>query len=277
MTLPEEITDPSLQFLLASVRRAKEQHCILIYSMYDLESQVFDALRDVGFTAYGVGPFLGGDLRSRSPSPELSRELNKCMRWLDAKPPCSVIYIALGTMVKLDPAELQSMARGLEDCKRPFLWVIPQSSIKDLPEGFQQRTIEQDCGHIVPWAPQRDVLRHRSVAVFISHCGWNSILESMWEGVPIVACPFFAEQRSNARWIVQRWRIGLEMERGDDGSFTREAVREVLQTLLSHELGSQIRERASRMKDVIQSGVKHGGSSHQSLINFLGRLRLAAE
>lgn len=269
---PEELTDPSLKFMMDAFGRAREAHTIFVHSAYELESQVFDALQANGFPIHAVGPFLD------SPSQPSSDNANQeCIQWLDTQLPNSVLYVALGSIASLVPAEMHALALGLEASGHPFLWVIRRDSISSslsdaLPEGFLQRTVEKGLARIISWAPQMEVLRHCAVGAFFSHCGWNSTLESMWEGVPMVACPRAAEQRSNARWIVENWKIGVEVERQQDGSFTKEAVQSALQSVLTTE-GTDYKERALQAKRMARSAVQKGGASYTNLVSFLNGLR----
>lgn len=265
--------NPLLQFMLDAFRPAKQAHTILIHSVYELESRVFDALQADGFPAYAVGPFLQRVANGPTSRPTGRHE---CLQWLDTQAPSSVIYIALGTVAKLEPTEMRALARGLEASKHPFLWVIRTDSISSsladaLPGGFLERTRHGGTGHIISWAPQTEVLSHPSTGAFFSHCGWNSTIESMWEGVPMVTCPREAEQRSNARWIVDNWKVGVELERQDDGSFTKEAVQRALREVLQSE-GAQYKERALHAKQVARCAMQQNGSSKSNLTSLLRRL-----
>nr|UYO37367.1 glycosyltransferase [Odontosoria chusana] len=255
-----DLSNPSLQFLAAAYEHAREAPSILIHSVYELESQVFDALKAHGFAVCPVGPlfFPPNSMRSH-------RHAQETLQWLDKKPTSSVVYVALGTATQLSPAGLLSLALGLEASGHPFLWVIRTDNMhgslsNTLPEGFLDRTSAR--GLIVPWVPQAEVLRHGSVGAFFSHCGWNSTLESMFEGVPMVVCPQAMEQRSNARWIVEHWRMGVELEREVDGSFSKDAVERALHEVMH----KTYKKGAVQVKEVTRRAVQEEGTSGSNLI-----------
>ncbi|KAG6436224.1 hypothetical protein SASPL_101109 [Salvia splendens] len=146
----------------------------------------------------------------------LMEEAAFCLSWLHKRPPNSVIYVSLGSVATINQEELREMARGLAKSGHPFLWVVRPSllngssdSIKSLPEDFKDLVPERGwC-----WtAPQRKVLEHPAVGGFFSHCGWNSTLESLCGGVPMICRPCFADQMVNARYLTHVWRVGVELE-----------------------------------------------------------------
>lgn len=143
-------------------------------------------------------------------------EETDCLLWLDKQANNSVIYVSLGSLASMEAGEFAEMAWGLANSGQPFLWVVRPGSvggsewIELLPEGFKEATPETGC--IVRWAPQKDVLAHRAVGGFWTHCGWNSTLESISEGVPMICRPCFGDQNVNARYLCHVWRVGLELE-----------------------------------------------------------------
>ena len=195
-------------------------------------------------------------------SSSLLEEDSSCISWLDKQTSNSVIYVSLGSIAFMDKKELTEMAWGLANSKQAFLWVVRMDSNK-LPEEFQQTVGERGC--IVKWAPQKEVLAHRAVGGFWSHCGWNSTIESVSEGVPMICQPCFGDQRVNARYLSQVWRVGLEWENNLD----RLEVERAIRRLMVDEEGKEIRQRAIELKENIELSVKQGGSSYNSLKNLV--------
>ncbi|KAL0436804.1 UNVERIFIED_CONTAM: UDP-glucose iridoid glucosyltransferase [Sesamum radiatum] len=113
---------------------------------------------------------------------------------------------------------------------------------------------------VVKWAPQKKALAHPAVGGFLTHCGWNSTLESMCEGVPLICRPCFADQMINARYLTHVWKVGLELE-----NFKQISIEKGIKTLMGNEEGEVIRERALNMKQEIERSISEGGSSHQAL------------
>lgn len=268
MIQTSDLSHTRFQFMLKAFGRAKHADRILIHSVYELERGVYDTMQAQGFPVYPVGP-----LFEANPSTAVSR--SECIDWLDQQEPASVVYVAFGTFAKLSLQEMHAMALGLESSRHLLLWVIRVDSLpvatlhESMPEGFMERTISRGKGLIVTWAPQMEVLKHIAVVAFISHCGWNSVLESLWEGVPMVACPRGAEQRCNTKSVVEDWKVGVEMERENDGSFTREAVRKSLEEIMGNQ---EVKERALHFKQVVRHAISAEGTSHSNILSFVDHL-----
>lgn len=160
--------------------------------------------------------------------------------------------------------EACEVAWGLANAKLPFLWVIRPSSINGLDwiELLPQDFFEEvgDRGLIVKWAPQREVLAHSSVGGFWSHCGWNSTLESLSEGVPMICRPCVGDQRVNARYVSHVWGVGFEMEGLERGDIER-----VVRALMLEDKGNEMRKRADEFKVKIEACTVEDGSSISSL------------
>ncbi|KAH7291316.1 hypothetical protein KP509_29G011700 [Ceratopteris richardii] len=166
---------------------------------------------------------------------------------------------------------------GLEGSGSPFLWVIREDTHKHeellqlLPEGFLDRT--KDRGLIVSWAPQVEVLAHRAIGGFLSHCGWNSTLESLGAGVAMLCCPRFAEQRLNCDYICEKWGVGVEMVRTDTGGLERSYVEAGIRALLHGEEGLKARNNAKRIMGLTKRSHEEGGQSLGNLHTFYDDMR----
>jgi hypothetical protein len=176
--------------------------------------------------------------------------------------------------------QLREIAFGLERSGHRFLWVVrnPPSDKKSvalsahpnidldslLPEGFLDRT--KDRGLVLKsWAPQVAVLNHPSVGGFVSHCGWNSVLEAVCAGVPLVAWPLYAEQRINRIFLVDEMKLALPMNESDNGFVSSAEVEERVLGLMESEEGKLIRERTIAMKIAAKAALNEGGSSRVAL------------
>ncbi|XP_040375761.1 hydroquinone glucosyltransferase-like [Oryza brachyantha] len=245
----------------------------------------FKELSDKGVypPAYAVGPFV------RPCSGELINDT--CVRWLDDQPDASVVYVSFGTGGTLSTEQTAELAAGLEVSKQRFLWVVHFPNDKDnsasyfgttgghgdagdplsyLPEGFLERT--KGAGLAVPlWAPQVEILNHRAVGGFLSHCGWNSTLEAAAAGVPTLAWPLFAEQRMNAVMLSSE-RVGLALRVGldDDGVVPREEVATAVRELMAGEKGAAARKKASDLRVAAEMASAPGGPQHQALAAVVG-------
>jgi hypothetical protein len=198
-------------------------------------------------------------------SSSLLEEDSSCLAWLDKQSSNSVIYVSLGSSTYMDVKELVEMAWGLANSQQPFLWVVRPGSvfgvewIEALPEGFKENIGER--GYIVKWAPQKKVLAHSALGVFFSHCGWNSTLESICEGIPMICKPCYGDQGVNARYVSHIWRVGLELE----GELERGEIERVVRKLMVDEEGKEIRMRGKNLKERIEVCTRDDGSSNNSL------------
>ncbi|KAI3997446.1 hypothetical protein MKX01_008053 [Papaver californicum] len=176
-----------------------------------------------------------------------------CLTWLDKQKSTSVAYISFGTVITLSPDELAALAEGLEESGVPFLWSLKHHLIGQLPNGFLERTSRR--GFVVPWTPQQQVLGHDAVGVFVTHCGWNSVMESITAGVPMICCPVFGDQRINCRMVSEVWGIGIRIK---DGVFMKEGMMECLDMIFSEE---KLREKVGALRGFAKHAVGPKGSS----------------
>ncbi|WOG87434.1 hypothetical protein DCAR_0206659 [Daucus carota subsp. sativus] len=220
---------------------------------------------------YPVHYFPIGPLHMIAPtsSSSLLEADTNCLIWLDKQAPRSVIYVSVGSLAILEKEELAEMAWGLASSNHPFLWVVrsdavPESEWADLiPEGFMETVGERGC--IVKWAPQKEVLGHNAVGGFWSHCGWNSTLESISAGVPMICWPCFSDQKVNSRYLSHVWKVGLEL----DHKLERGVIKESMQRLMAGKEGEEIRVRANDMQHKMKMSVSEGGLSYASLSDLV--------
>lgn len=160
--------------------------------------------------------------------------------------------------------QIAALAEALEATGTPFLWSLKVNLQEFFPKGFVQRTSE--LGKIVSWAPQEQVLAHSSVGVHVTHCGSNSVFESIVAGVPLIGRPFFANQHLNAWMVESVWKIGVRLE---GGVFTKSGTMSALELVLSHEKGKELREQIGKFKELILKAVGPEGSSTQNINTLL--------
>ncbi|KAJ3670923.1 hypothetical protein LUZ60_008349 [Juncus effusus] len=210
-----------------------------------------------------------------------------CLDWLDQQPKNSVLYISFGSGGTLLTEQLAEIAFGLEASEQRFLWVVPYPSDKDkcvsfigvesnddplmyLPEGFVERNKEK--GMVVPsWAPQVKVLAHKATGGFLSHCGWNSTLESVCHGVPMIACPLYAEQRINMQMLVERVGIALKRVTRDDGVVDRGEIERLVRDLMEGEKGKVVRCRAKELQEAAARALSIEGTSNKTLKELVNK------
>ncbi|KAJ8645439.1 hypothetical protein MRB53_007187 [Persea americana] len=216
---------------------------------------------------YPVGPLLALDKKSQDP------ETSQLMEWLDQQPHSSVVFLCFGSMGFFSVPQLKEMALGLERSGHRFLWSLrcPSSTDTDikevLPDGFLDRT--KGRGLVLQsWAPQVDILEHAAVGGFVSHCGWNSSLESIWFGVPMLAWPLYSEQKLNAFQLVRDYGLAVELslDYEKDGWVSAEELEKGVRCLMGEsEEGQKVRKRAEEMAEASKKAVAPGGSSFSTL------------
>ncbi|XP_049400678.1 UDP-glycosyltransferase 76E1-like [Solanum stenotomum] len=227
-------------------------------TMQDLESSMLLHLQEhykVPF--FPIGPF--HKMAPLSSSTSILEEDNSCIEWLDRQAPNSVLYVSLGSLARIDDKELIETAWGLANSEQPFLWVIRPGSISGfqcaeaLPDGFEEMIGER--GRIVKWAP---------------HCGWNSMLESICEQVPMICRPIIADQLVNARYLTQIYKVGFELE-----VMERTVIEKTIRKLMLSEEGKVVKKRVVDMKQNIVAAMQIDGTSHKNLkdlVDFISAL-----
>lgn len=226
---------------------------------------------------YPVGPLI----KETEPLTETGAE---CVAWLDKQPPESVLYVSLGSGGTVSGEQVRELAWGLELSQQRFIWVVRAPSdasasasffnvggdVNDprsyLPEGFVERTGEKGMV-VASWAPQIAILRHASTGGFLSHCGWNSTLESVAHGVPMIAWPLYAEQRMNATMLVEEVGVGVRAGEGA-GVIGRKEIERVVRMTIEGEEGRRMRRRARELKEIASKTLDFGGASCQSLASL---------
>ncbi|PWA13701.1 UDP-glucuronosyl/UDP-glucosyltransferase [Artemisia annua] len=208
----------------------------------------------------------------------------KCIEWLDLHPEGSVLYISFGSQNTISETQMMELAKGLEESKKPFIWVIRPPIGFDLtcefrtewlPLGFEDRIGKQ--GLIVHnWAPQLEILCHRSTGAFLTHCGWNSVMESLSQGVPLIGWPLAAEQGYNAKMLVEEMGVCLVLARGMHGMIEKEEVRSVIEVVLDKSedgKGESMRKKATELGEMIRASVEiNKGSSYKAMDDFMSTI-----
>ncbi|XP_072087386.1 UDP-glycosyltransferase 83A1-like [Arachis hypogaea] len=192
-----------------------------------------------------------------------------CLNWLDQQPHGSVIYVAFGSTTLFDEKQFKELALGLELTNRPFLWVVRKDSDCSNKVCFPNE-FKGNEGKIIEWAPQEKVLRHPAIACFISHCGWNSTLEGLSNGVPFLCWPYFADQFFDKIYICDEWKVGLGFDLDENGMISREEIKVKVDKLLSDE---NIRFKARELKKKLMKDVDVGGRSSENLNKFINWLK----
>ncbi|XP_071940791.1 crocetin glucosyltransferase, chloroplastic-like isoform X2 [Coffea arabica] len=195
------------------------------------------------------------------------------LQWLDSKPERSVVYASFGSLVTLKKEEKMEILHGLKEAGRSYLLVLRADNEQEEEVKEVVENISSEEGMIVPWCSQMEVLCHRSIGCFLTHCGWNSTLESIVAGVPIVGCPHLSDQTTNAKLIEEVWGIGVRAKANEEGVVERAEIRRCLDTVMGGgEKGEEIRRNSAKWRCMAIEAVKENGSSHNNFRNFLQKL-----
>lgn len=286
-----DASHPTVSFCNEVSSCAKNVERILIHTMSELEPDAFQAFKALGLSAYAIGPLLHhtkkqeGSTASSQAKEKLGEhsvsQLNEevdGISWLNMQEKSSVIYVAFGSIASFSVEEIQELAFGLEASGNPFLWVIRKDSHDgaELPQvlsdGFLERISAK--GMIISWAPQMEVLAHKAVGGFLTHCGWNSTLESLWEGVPMLSCPLMYDQRVNSRYICDVWGVGLELGRTETGSIERRYVELGVKALMQEEEGLRARGKAQEVMQLARKTCQKEGQSYSNLQKFYEDMKI---
>uniref|UniRef100_A0A2N9GU25 Glycosyltransferase n=1 Tax=Fagus sylvatica TaxID=28930 RepID=A0A2N9GU25_FAGSY len=272
------------EYLLAGIRVAMIDGA-LVNSWEELQPETFAALRDEKLLGcvlkgpvYPVGPIV-------TKSNSLPSSMSDLFEWLHKQPNDSVVYVSFGSGGTLSHEQMIELALGLELSKQRFVWVVRAPTEEPgnktylngrsggddndqfwyLPKGFLSRV--QNVGYVISdWVSQVDILSHPSVGGFISHCGWNSTLESILNGVPMIAYPLFAEQRMNATMLTEEFGMAVRLEVLPSKNVVgREEIRKKVRKIMVDKEGHVIRDRVNELKYSAEKAMCKGGSSHKAL------------
>ena len=277
----KDLTHPFFQIIVQSFLRGAESQRVLVNSFDGVEAGAMEALRAKNVKMTPIGPTFGVGHKKDSPS-LLDEAQSKCLQWLDKQAPKSVVYVAFGSAGFLSREEMRELVAALEAFGRPFLWAIRDgSATESLPVSFRAGNLPTEKGLIVSWAPQKEVLGHASVGAFVSHCGWNSLLESIWNGVPVVGCPRMAEQNTNM-WLAQEWGIGVagvDTMMGGIGSLRSTTLVNALQRVMGtvgvdDESLTQVklRKKVVEMAAIARAAISPTGTSTLAFQEFVDEL-----
>ncbi|KAI9118048.1 hypothetical protein K1719_010380 [Acacia pycnantha] len=252
-----------LHLALDCISKVAKANYLLLPTIQELEPETIDSLKDTfPFPVYPVGP----TIPYLELTPGSDHDLDH-VKWLDSQSHESVLYISLGSFLCVSSAQMDEILSALNTSGVPFFWVARGESLR----------LKDKCGNkgmVVPWCDQLKVLSHSSIGGFWSHCGWNSILEALFCGVPLLAFPLFLDQVPNTSQIVNEWNNGWKIERSEseisEVFVTKEEISELVGRFMDLESreGKRIRERARELKSLCVQAISKGGSSDVNLDAF---------
>ncbi|KAL3526036.1 hypothetical protein ACH5RR_014408 [Cinchona calisaya] len=260
---------PHFEFIMDCVISTSMSFGQIVNSFHDLESVYWDYWNShCQPRSWSVGPLCLAE-------PLRTTRGGYYVEWLDRKlgEGKAVLYVAFGSQAEISSEQFLEIKSGLEKSEVNFLWVVRKNE-SELSDGFEERV--KDRGLIVQeWVDQRGILGHESVQGFLSHCGWNSVLESICAKVPLLAWPMMADQPLNARLVVDEIKVGIRVETSDGsvkGFVKSEGLEKSVRELMEGTKGKEVRKNVKEVGEAAMGAVKEGGSSWHSLNLLLDEL-----
>ncbi|XP_078171272.1 7-deoxyloganetin glucosyltransferase-like [Carex rostrata] len=260
--------DIMIKYVLYIMDQASAASAIAINTFREFEQPVLDQIATMLPPIYEIGPvsMLSHQIKESSLK-SLGSNLWKlqpgCLDWLEGKKAGSIVYVNFGSVTVMTNQQLIEFAWGLMNTGYEFLWIIRPDLVRGntavLPEEFLEEIKERSM--LASWCPQEAVLKHPAIGAFLTHSGWNSTLETISGGVPVVSWPFFAEQQTNCRFVCTEWGIGMEI----DNNVKRIEVEVMIREIMGGEKGKKMKERALKWKESAAMATQNGGPS---FVNF---------
>ncbi|KAE8798717.1 hypothetical protein D1007_25895 [Hordeum vulgare] len=287
--MPLSVQDKELDMTIARMyqfKRIAEGRGVLVNSFDWLEPTALKALA-AGVCVPGrptprvfcIGPLVNDG--KKTGDGETRR--HECLAWLDAQPERSVVFLCFGSIGAVSAEQLKEIAHGLDNSGHRFLWVVrtppvdpakffeprPEPDLDALlPEGFMERT--RDRGMVLKmWAPQAEVLQHAATGAFVTHCGWNSTLEAIMAGVPMICYPMYAEQALNKVFMVEEMKIAVPLEGYEKRMVKAEEIEAKVRLVMETEEGMKLKEKLAAARKMASDAIGEGGSSEVAFGEFL--------
>ncbi|PWA37974.1 UDP-glycosyltransferase 85A8 [Artemisia annua] len=263
-----DINDVMLNYLIHETAAIPRGSAVIINTFDDLEQESVKPIIAMNPRTFTIGPLhmmqqYVDDDRLKHIGSNLWKEDVSCISWLDTKDPGSVVYVNFGSITVMTKEQLIEFGWGLANSQKDFLWITRPDIVGGdeamMPPEFVLET--KGRGMVTSWCPQEEVMKHPAIGGFLTHCGWNSTIESISNGVPMTCWPFFAEQQTNCRYLCIEWGIGMEI----DTNVKREEVEAQVREMMDGAKGKKMRSKALEWKKKAEEAVAIGGSSY---LNF---------
>ncbi|XP_051148887.1 UDP-glycosyltransferase 74F2-like isoform X2 [Andrographis paniculata] len=260
------------EMIKSQFRNVEKADWIFVNTFYKLEEKIINSLSEF-WPIKAIGPSIPSMcLDKRLQDDEdyglslFEPSLSVCLNWLDKHESKSVIYISFGSLVQLTIEQTQELSQALMILDKPFIWIVRKSEESKLPNNFPPEN-----GLIVSWGPQLKVLGHDAIGCFITHCGWNSTLEALSLGVPMVAMPQWTDQNTNAKFVTDIWKVGVWAKKDCKGIVKSNVIIDCVEHVM--EDGEEIRKNAIMWKEFAREAVDKGGSSDTNIEDFIITLK----
>ncbi|KAF6144577.1 hypothetical protein GIB67_006069 [Kingdonia uniflora] len=274
-----------LQLLLDQFSNIDQADWLLFNTFDKLENEVMNWILGQWSTrTIAVGPTIPSKYLDNRVEGDNDYSLNlfkpdrhTCIDWLNTKKTGTVVYVSFGSLASLGEEQMEEISWGLRNSNKYFLWVVRGTEEHKLPSDFRDEFTSTssslpDKGLMVKWCPQLEVLAHPSVGCFITHCGWNSTIEGLSLGVPMVGVPQWSDQTTDAKLMEDVWRVGLRGKVDEKGVIRREEIEDCIREVTEGERGKEMRRNAENWKVLAKQAVDEGGSSDKNIQDFVNSL-----
>ncbi|KAA8518729.1 hypothetical protein F0562_016497 [Nyssa sinensis] len=256
------------RMIFKSFEEVKRADFIICNTVEEFECETISALHKKQPT-FAIGPIFPTSFTKSIVATSLWSE-SDCTQWLNTKSRGSVLYVSFGSLANVSKKDIVEIAHGLLLSRVNFIWVLRPNIVSSvesysLPVGFEDDI--KDKGLILPWCSQIAVISHPSIGGFLTHCGWNSILESIKCAVPLLCFPLFTDQLTNRKLVVDDWRIGINL--CDKNSITRQEVAEKINHLMGGKSADELRKLIKKVKRTMESALAIDGSSEKNFNQFI--------
>ncbi|MED6145537.1 hypothetical protein PIB30_026119 [Stylosanthes scabra] len=266
------------QLIFAAFNDVRGADFVLCNTVHDLEPQVIEALQCYK-PFYAIGPILPrGFTNNATVATSLWAE-SDCTQWLNSKPHGSVLYASFGSYAHITKWALWEIANGLLLSDVSFIWVlrpdvVSSNDLDPLPVGFKEAV--RGRGMIIHWCSQQQVLTHPAIGGFLTHCGWNSILESIWCEVPLLCFPLFTDQFTNRKLVVDDWKVGINLS-DNQRLVNKEEVLKNVNRFMEENLRNQLKATMGEIKKYLENALGPGGSCDKNMDCFVNNFNAKAK
>lgn len=231
---------------------------LLLSTVYELEAEVIDVLKEkFNFSVYPVGPLIPYFELNSQP-----RAASRTIEWLNSQPRHSVLYISMGSFLSASNIQMEEIISEVKSSGIRYLWVRRHGGEASMAENGSGG---DDRGLIVNWCDQLKVLYHDSICGFLTHCGWNSTMEVVFSGVPVITFPLYFDQVTNRKIMVEDWKMGLNLEMKRDVG--RGEIARIVRSFMDGR--KELSERAKEVQEICQGAIAKGGSSDVNINAFI--------
>ncbi|KAK4481092.1 hypothetical protein RD792_011963 [Penstemon davidsonii] len=260
------------KIVLKAFDEVKKSDFILHNTLYEFESKTLSALTKIQ-PNYAIGPINFSRHITNTVTKSLRSE-SDCTNWLNSKSPGSVLYISFGSFIQTSKHVIEEIAYGLLLSDVNFIWIVREDSVNSddsdvFPDGFRDEINEK--GLVITWCDQIKILSSPAIGGFLTHCGWNSVLESMWCGVPMICYPLKYDQPVNRKLVVDDWKIGVNL--CDGKLIDRKEVAEKIGSLMSGVNSEGLRKESKKVQGILQNAMEVGGSFEKNFNQFVEDLK----